>query len=105
MAGIFSPGILGGTERAEYAPYTISQYKQTARLFRDQIEQRGLGVENLDGPTIEVLREAVLNETAKNTRTFAMFHLGRFIEHLIGTEVIAQPVPPAKEPDRPGPSA
>jgi integrase/recombinase XerD len=81
-----------------YTSSTICRYTKTAERFRDAIEQRGLYVEDLDGPTIECLQEAVLKETPKNIRTFALYHLERFIDHLIGTGVIVQPAQPEKEP-------
>jgi len=81
-----------------YASCTICNYKKTAYRFRNAVEQRSLYVEDLDGPTIESLKDAVLSETPKRTRTFAMFQLGRFINHLIATGVIVQPASPAKEP-------
>ena len=80
-----------------YVPSTIRQYERTARRFCEEIEQRGLGVWDLDGPAIEALREAVLSETTKSTSTYTMFCLMRFIDHLIGAGVVALPESPAKE--------
>ncbi len=88
-----------GLSEQGYASSTIHHYEQTALRFLSEIEHRGLRVGDLDGPTIEALREAVLSETiTKKTRTSAKFCLGRFIDHLTDVGVIAQPEPPAKEP-------
>lgn len=90
---------LGRLSEQGYAESTIHHYEQTARRFLDEIEHRGIGVGDLDGPTVEVLREAVLREaTRQRKRTSTQFYLGRFIHHLIDAGAIAQPAVPAKEP-------
>lgn len=82
-----------------YASSTIRHYELTARQLLDKIEHRGLSVKNLNGPTIEALREAVLSEaTTQKKRTSAAFCLGRFIDHLVEIGVISKPGQPAKEP-------
>lgn len=80
-----------------YAPGTVRFYERTICLLQEEIEQRGLRVCDIDGPAIEVVREAVLSKTAKGTRTFAMFCLKRFINHLADAGVVALPDPPAKK--------
>ena len=80
-----------------YTPNTVHFYERTICLLQEEVEQRGLSVCDIDGPAIEAIREAVLSKTAKGTRTFAMFCLKRFIDHLVDTGVIALPEPPAKK--------
>ena len=80
-----------------YAPYTVRFYKLTIRRFLKEIERRGLCVRDLEGPANEVLQEAVLSETTHGARTFALFCLKRFIDHLNGAGVVALPEPQTKE--------
>jgi len=81
-----------------YSSGTFNNYCQTARLFQDEVKQRGLDVEDLDVPTIESLQEAVLSKKTAKNRTFAMFQLSRFIDHLVDTGVLTRPIPSAKVP-------
>jgi integrase/recombinase XerD len=81
-----------------YAPDTIACYERTVRRFCEEMEQRGLGIGNLDGPVMEVLREAVLSGTTQSARTYSKFCLRQFIDHLVGSGVVTLSEPPAKEP-------
>lgn len=81
-----------------YSSGTFNNYCQTARLFQDEVKQRGLDVEDLDVPTIESLQEAVLSKKTAKNRTFAMFQLSRFIDHLVDTGVLTRPIPSVKVP-------
>lgn len=81
-----------------YKNHTIRQYEHTIHRFCEKIEQHCISISDLNGPAMETLREAVLSETRKNARTYAMFHLGRFIEYLTDAGVIVLPKPPSKEP-------
>jgi len=80
-----------------YALDTLHFYELTIRRFQKEMEHRGFGVGDLNGPAIEALQEAVLRETCQGTRTFALFCLRRFVDYLAGAGVIALPEPPAKK--------
>ncbi len=81
-----------------YSSCTIRLYDRTASQFHEEIQQRGLDAKDLDGPTLDILQNAVLSKIKKYIRTHAMFCFRRFIDHLIGAGVIAQLEPLANEP-------
>lgn len=83
-----------------YAPATIRTYDSAIDLFCRQAASQGLDPGRLDGPEIEAIREAVVNETSnKRNRTHAPYCVKRFFEHLVRSGVAAAPEPPpAKEP-------
>ena len=72
-----------------YTPNTVHFYERTICLLQEEIEERRLSVRDLDGPTIEAIREAVLSKMTNRTRTFAMFCFKRFIDHLVDAGVVA----------------
>jgi len=80
-----------------YSRRTIITYEQTARHFCDEIRQRALHIDTLDGPVVEALFDAVIEKGYKSSRSLVKYCLGRFIEHLVDAGVMIPANPVSKE--------
>ncbi len=81
-----------------YKPWTLRRYDAVALCFCAAVEERGLGVHDLDGSRIEQLRAAVLDTAAATARTNTSFCLDRFIKHLVAAGLARLPEPPPRAP-------
>jgi len=95
LAGIPSASVFGKAQHTRLCTL-VHQYERATRLFYEENKQRGLGPEDLNGPTIKGIQEAALNVTTMKTRKNSKFCLERFVDHLVSAGVIATPELPVK---------
>lgn len=81
-----------------YAIATIQEYKRTIDSFCEEFENRGFSIDDLNGPSIEDIRQSVLNDKCKTARTFAKFCLKRFVDYIVDLGIVKLPKPPSRIP-------